>query len=518
LPLILTASLLSRPGVGAAQGGGGGGGENTPEEAVYTLEILYPKAIAAAPNGLDANNRCYFAYPGITYTIRAAAIGGSYPYTWSLSNAPGGMSIDASTGVITWTNPTTTASNIQVTCTDALDNTDSETYSITVGTSGWLFLDAVSGSDAAAGTLAAPWQTLDKLYDSSGAYERTYFRAGTYTPAGITVENADDVNGEERIIWAGVSRSTIWLAYPGDAQPIIDFGYSGTGYPYNTGDSVPRFRFGGAASCLIGLKFTNSMTMAFQMARGSNRGVYVWDCDFDNTGPGINGGNSAFIMWQAEYGSGGTPGSQCYGDVVIGCTFNDIDAVGTNGSNSVLKMYSMVKPLFDDNVITNSSDGVECFAYKADISQFTIRGNSFSNIGYTAISGNMDTHNTGEETYGEVCYNYVADADLSGLDIGNARVGDFIGQVDVYRNTFVCPIRVQNLYTVDGPYTFLHNVIQNADGAQAPWAYIQDTSISDSSRVTLTDNLTGASGVVDGSGNLTGANVSYLGTRGRQIP
>lgn len=493
------------------------GGSNTPEASIYSLEILYPKAVAAAPTGLDSNNRCYFAYTGLEYSIRAAAIGGSYPYTWSLSNAPSGMTINADTGVITWVNPTSTASNIQVTCTDSESTAVSETYSITVGTSGWNFVDAVSGNDTTGtGAIGAPWQTLGKVHASSAANSRTYFRAGTYTLAGITATNADDINGEERVEFSGSARSAIWLAYPGDARPVIDYEYSGTGYPYNTGASVPRIRISGTAIYVSGMRFVNSMTMAFQVSRSSNRGAYFWNNQFDNTGPGLDGGNSGFIMWMATYGGGGTPGTQCYGDVVIGNTFNDIDAVGTNGGNSVLKMYSMVKPLFYDNDITNTTASTEAFAYKADVSQFTIRGNRFSSIGNTAISGNMDSHNTGEETYGEVCYNYVADATTSCLDIGNAKVDPFIGQVDVYRNTFVGPIRIENVLTADGPYNLFHNVIQNADGAQSPWAYIQETSITDASRVVLTDNTTGASGVVDGSGNLV--NTALVGTRGHVIP
>jgi hypothetical protein len=510
------------------------GSSNTPFASQYPLEILYPKAVAAAPSGLDANNRCFFAYTGLTYTIRAAAMGGSYPYTWSLSNAPAGMSINSSTGVITWTNPTATASNIQVTCSDSASGTASETWSITVGTSGWYFVDAVNGNahstngGTGTGTAANPWLTLDDVYDGSTANSRVYFRAGTYTVANIpTFSNSGGAGtpyelGEEYIDWRDTSRATNWIAYPGDAQPVIDYGYIGTGFPYNTGDSKPRVLLQSNATALIGLKFINSMTMAFQFARTNRRGVYVWDCDFVNTGPGINGGNSAFLMWKALYGSGPTytPGTQAYGDVVIGCLFNDCDGVATTGGNSVWKMYSMLRPLFYDNDISDTTENVEACAYKADISQFTIRKNQFSNIGETAISGNMDTHlendGGGEETFGDICYNYVADAVLSGLDIGNAKVSTPIGRVDVYRNTFVCPIRIENLVTADGPYVLSKNAIQNADGAQSPWPHIQDTSITDSSRVTLDDNTAGASGIVDGSGNLI--DTSKLGTHGHVIP
>ncbi|MCE9638039.1 MAG: IPT/TIG domain-containing protein, partial [Planctomycetes bacterium] len=78
-----------------------------PSVAHHPLEITNIKPSGAG--GLDAQNRIFRAYPGIPYVIRAAVMGGSFPYTFSLSNVPAGMTVDARTGEVSWPNPTADA-------------------------------------------------------------------------------------------------------------------------------------------------------------------------------------------------------------------------------------------------------------------------------------------------------------------------------------------------------------------------------------------------------------------------
>ena len=60
----------------------------------------YPLELTNIGPSLASNNRIYRAYPGLEYNIRAAVIGGDYPYSFTLSNAPAGMTINAQTGPI----------------------------------------------------------------------------------------------------------------------------------------------------------------------------------------------------------------------------------------------------------------------------------------------------------------------------------------------------------------------------------------------------------------------------------
>lgn len=533
LPLVLLVSaawagLITQSG--ARLFTSGSGSANTPFASQFSLEVLSPKPSGSIPTGIDSNSPALHAYTGLTYKWRAAAIGGCLPYTWSATGAEAGKySIDADTGEITYTNPQAgdDTTNIQVTATDACSTAASQTYSITVGTSGWFFVDGTTDGSGDTGTAAAPFDTLAQAYSGMSAGSRLYIRAGTYTLTGITTTantNPNLANGEERIEWNNGVRGTAWLAYPGDARPVIDFEYTGDGFPYDgASESKPRIRMTGSQIVLIGLEFRRSMTMAFQMSRVNRQGVYVWNNVFDTIGPGLNGGNSAFIMWISHSNPGSTDTSS-YGDIVIG---NHFENVISGSGNSGVKMYAMQKSCICDNdfVDSNGAGEIEYVAIKGTNQEFSVVGNRFSDITDIAIGGNMaGTQNAdpddgnnfpGETTTGDILYNYVADATEAALDIGVTKIRE-IGRIDVKRNTFVGKIRVYNVATEDGIYNFDKNAIENADGAGSPWPFIEDALITDSSRVDIGDELTGASGVVDGSGNLV--DTSKVGQYGHVIP
>lgn len=489
----------------------------------YPLEITSPLPVGAVPNGLDADNRVYWAYPGLEYRIRTACIGGDYPYTYSLSGQPAGMEIVAgpattsgpsnTAGTITWTPASESDDDVSITvrCTDRDGDFTESTWGIDVVASRFKFIDAVNGSNANAGTLASPWQTLSKAYDSSGANSICYFRTGTYTPAGITVTNADDANGEERVEWRDDSRCTVWIAYPGDS-PVLDFEYTGTGFPYNTGDSVPRFRMSGETTWVEGLDVTRCMTMCFQLSRSARRGVMVYRNTIHDTGPGADiGGNHSQIMWVQLYGSGGVPDTQGWGDVVQNNTFSN------TSTQTTLKGYSWLKALVADNSVTNSP-GIEAIALKSDISQFTVRGNLLTDA---AIGGNLN--DTEDATFGEIAFNRVIWT-TTGFHVGDSKVNT-IGAFYVYRNTFVSPIAILNVATADGPYTYGTNVIVNSGGSGSPAVCTAlratCTSIADATRIVDSGtNLVGAAAdsIVDANGNLVGSyRTTYLGTRGYEL-
>lgn len=64
--------------------------------------------------------------------MRAAVIGGTYPYSFTLTDQPAGMTVD-SRGVITWPNPPASDSSITLTvATDSEGSQAQTTWSITV--------------------------------------------------------------------------------------------------------------------------------------------------------------------------------------------------------------------------------------------------------------------------------------------------------------------------------------------------------------------------------------------------
>ena len=265
-----------------------GGGDSD-----YPLEIASPKAVGDSPNGMDPEHRIYRAYPGLEYDIRVAAIGGNYPFTYALANAPAGMTIDATTGEIVWPDPQDDANDITVTVTDSSGAEVAETWSIAVGTAGFSFVDGVNGDSGGAGTIDDPWRTLADVHTNGGPDGIVYFRGGaTYTVDGMPIDNVG--TDEERIEFDESLQPVMWLAHPDDeTRPVIDFGYTGEG----EGAIVPRIRLSGANIYLDGLETTRSFRMAFQIGRFGEHGSTFRRLHMHDTGPGLDGGNSAFIMY-----------------------------------------------------------------------------------------------------------------------------------------------------------------------------------------------------------------------------
>jgi hypothetical protein len=176
--------------------------------------------------------------------------------------------------------------------------------------------------------------------------------------------------------------------------------------------------------------------------------------------------------------------------------------------------------LFAGNLVQDFHDAAATgFTVKGDISQFTIRGNRCTDIGKNCIGGNMNAANCTSDNEclnGEIAYNYFDDADYACIHIADDKI-NYITDLYIYRNTLACDIAIEDLATADGPYQFYHNAMQNNDGAGSPWPFFFDVGgITDSSRLVATDNETGASGVIDASGNLV--DTDLVGRRGHVIP
>ena len=201
----------------------------------YPLEIIQPQ------EGLDTKNRFYKAYPELEYNVRVAVIGGDYPFTYELVSAPSGMTINANTGVISWPNPASGTYSASVKVTDSKSASDQHTWSITVTTNGFKFLDAVNGKTVAeggTGTIGNPWKTIKDMYEgddyasktkSSYAYNFLCFKSGRYYMDGYIEDGS-------RLPLTGYKKPLVWLAYPGES-PVLDM-TDGYIVVYSGGDNV----------------------------------------------------------------------------------------------------------------------------------------------------------------------------------------------------------------------------------------------------------------------------------------
>jgi hypothetical protein len=473
---------------------------STAYAANYPLELVSPRAVGTAPSSIaesiTTQNRIFKAYPGIEYNIRAVVVGGEFPYVFSLSGAPGGMTINRGTGEIVWPNPTGTTVTPTISVTDAEGTVRSASWTITVTTSGFRFVDSVNGSayPAGAGTRDNPWRGLADIVNSPDAVagDVVYFRSGTYAPTGLTRASIGSV--WERVEFSS-AKPNIWIAYPGET-PVIDFGFR-VGV-----DAGVLFRLPTTNLYVDGLEATNARVIGFQTGDGAYgvfRRVRMHDLNMINAE--LDGSNAAFIMTLSSYSDADVGGNISGWSQHL--AIQDSEFFGSP-NNVAIKIYSQWKLLIEDNYFHDSLGGVEL---KADIPQFTYRHNVHERIPGISIGGNMHSYTT----HGEVLFNLVKPVGQYALDLNQ---DGYAKRVDIYRNTFLGRVRLRNTDAADGPFAFYNNVIVNDDSG----SHITMESV-DPSRATVSNNLVGTAsdGIVDANGRLLGTYVSFTGTRGYEI-
>jgi hypothetical protein len=517
------------------------GGTNSVVPAVYPLELVSPRAAGTSPieggAAMPSGHRIFKAYPGIEYNIKAVVIGGSYPYTFALDNAPTGMTIDADTGEISWPSPDTTASDIEITVTDAESTIATATWSITVtsSTNDFVFCD-VNAETNGSGSISSPYNTFGALRSGTNgtgtANKIVYFRAGTYSVMTTDPAAVDSYDGGSftyyKAGWGPVRGSSVkLLAYPGESV-TIDHGWEDIDQPgimfetttsstepiyfenltiRNAGNQCWKFSFGGAHFGVI----RNVTAQAIQNPTG-----------------GENPANFMFVS--------GTAADRQYW-AIQDCTVND-NLYNTDGAGG-FKFYAVQKVLVENMLAYNCADP---FDLKATCPRFEVRGCYIycrGGEGLTAtagIGGNMNGSGANQPS-GEIRYNRVSGrAAVEGYDaaVCDLNMDSLAGRIDVYRNTFVgrCRVRTDNL-TGDGPFRWYGNVHLHEEGTT--YASTGDIAHFDSASpldVIVTDldtdggslpNLRGAvgSGIVNEAGDLAlqgSYRTTYLGSRGHEIP
>jgi hypothetical protein len=143
-----------------------------------TLQVATPLVVntSSLPGGMV----------GSVYTASVAAVGGTPPYTWSLSpgggDLPAGLKLDRATGAITGTPALGGISNFMVKVTDAASPGQSATESLSVNVV----------SPLAVSTLTLPTAVLDSSYSQSlsafgGSQPYTWSVLSGSLPAGLTL-------------------------------------------------------------------------------------------------------------------------------------------------------------------------------------------------------------------------------------------------------------------------------------------------------------------------------------------
>jgi hypothetical protein len=466
--------------------------------ANYPLELVSPRAAGTSPTAgfiaMPAGHRIFKAYPGLEYNIRAVVIGGSYPYSFALTNAPAGMSINATTGEITWPNPQANATPT-ITVTDAEGTQRSSAWTITVTTAGFRFVSASAG-EGGNGTLASPWNTMADVDASRAPGEFVYFRTGTYNSNGIGRVSVG--SPWERVEFNGSIHPMVWMAYPGES-PVIDFGYRAGVDP----SALIRFQPSASAPLYLdGIRAHNFRNIGFQVISGGSDYTVLRRLVIYGMIQGMDGENPAGIMTTSNYGDASQYGA------IQDSEFFDLTGGGA------LKIYSHKKLVIEGNLFRDSDSG---FDLKAHVPRFDVRDNVFQNVRNDVLFGNMNTSGTGEPASGEIRFNNINTANSTwSLDVNQDGQA---AEIFIHRNTLVGPVRVRNADSADGPFHFQNNVIVNGNSGTPSGSHITLENVSDASRITRNNDLTGypGDGIVNSSGFLTSAYSRYVGTHGHQI-
>lgn len=479
-----------------------GGPMNDAEPSRYPLELVAPRAPGTTPSDdpgtpvMPAGHRHFKAYPGLEYDIRAVVIGGSYPYSFSLADAPEGMTIDARTGRIVWPSPVEGSVSPTLTVVDGEGTEISSSWTIEVSTASFRFVDSNAGNDADSGTIETPWRTLAGVLQNGAAGQVVVLRAGTYDTQGMPVDGPDTW---ARVEFNGQVHAVQWLAYPGET-PLIDNGYS-------LGTQNSHFlRFYGSEETpvyLDGLSFTNAWDKGIQFTSGTDYAVFR-RLDVSGIAEAIDGSNSAGIMTLSSYA-----------DPSWYAAYQDNDFHGNAPGG--IKQYSHRKLLWEDSTFRDSGSGPDL---KAHVPRFEVRGCSFLDNapGYCGLFGNLAmSDELGERSSGEIRYNLIMCGDDPMTWAMDVNQDSEAAEIHLYRNTFVGTVRVRNTDSEDGPFAFTRNVIVNSSTEPE---HVTFEEVTDPTRVTFDDNLVGtpADGIVDADGELQGMYVDHLGTHGHRIP
>lgn len=465
--------------------------------ANFTLEITNPQP------SLDTNSRYYKTYTGLEYKVPVVVFGGEYPFTYSLTTSPSGMTIDATTGIITWSNPVEAGSPHSVTAqvTDDESSTDSVSWTITVDTTNAIFLDAAVG-DGGVGTIGDPFNSLVDVYTGTDITARNnsdyfgcfmYFRAGTYDPEGY-FENSGQ---QYQLEWFSTTKPYVWIEYPGETV-IIDHDRTASGAFFDLQSAGARNDF-----WVQGIKFQDMLNHAFRV--GGDRVVF-FDCEFSNQGPGVDGNNSSSIMLHAS--------ATVHDYVAITyCDFNT-----HTGVSSFQKIYECNKLVIANNTHANTSDG-EGTAIKADSVNIDIRRNTYTDALRQVLGGNWDNCNNMEFRWNLVLGAYPDSGAQTHGALTMNHDNTSIGPVYIYRNTLDGICLARRGTTGDGPFNLTDNVIVNEDLGTPADSHIQHGTVDDTSVYVLSGNIVGyaADNIIDANGDLMGIYTQYLGTKGYQL-
>ena len=495
--------------------------------------------IAGSPV-LPSTNRIFRAYPGIEYNIRPAVWGGAYPFTYSLSNAPSGMTINSSTGEISWPNPQSNSGTITLTVTDSDKTVVNAQWAITVSTSGFYFINSNYTGGTTNGAINTPFKTLlaacTAVKDATAIF---YFRNGTYD---LFQTYFDD--GKAMVIHADRTTAQTWLGYPNETAVIR----GNNTYVYAQYGYFDNLTFGTANNMVVANRDFDIGAIKFWGGPSGNLAT-VRRCKFRNlhgiTSVNLNQG---FILGTSE------PATGNYTQYGFFMVLQDNDFGYFSGAEPIGSLYARSYTLIEDNYVHDGglqASGIgatEVVGAKREMFYTAVRHNKF--IYPSNASVVYESYNSYYGTDQEISFNLIAHGSTSGMAFNIY----FTPRTYVHRNTIIGRVGEQaltsgnssgtacgsvgpsngvfgyNPYSTIMPHVFSNNVIINPNNNYS-WGpgnynnanyfgFYAATAANGYSCITDSNNLksTSLTTVIDSNsvtaGTYTLVNRSYVGTYG----
>ncbi|WP_456444663.1 hypothetical protein [Oceanithermus sp.] len=373
--LALLALTACTPGNPAPDNPGAAGDWRLPEgyyePAKMPMVLVHPRP--EAPGWAYARN----AYPGLRWEIPIVVQGGAWPFRYEIADDGGaeGLEIGGEMtrireggwilhrptpeyGTLWWDDPKPGSYDLKLRVTDQEGSTLGLALTLTVGTEGWVFVDAEQGSDATGdGSLERPFASLQPLYGDPSPYAHQ-----RVVLAGVVPMNGNQTNGNLRI--ADDLAPRIYVGWPG-REAVLE------AFEGKVNVDSPDFY-------LANLEFRDRSDYAPDTGSYLHM-ITVWDdtrrftmhrvhvSRFQGVPHNVGYGNSGVIMLTNN-------GGQRYHVAMVGNTFS-----GPGGI--VSSIYALRESVFERNVVRdaelNIADGSVwgLFYFKRDNEYVSVRAN-----------------------------------------------------------------------------------------------------------------------------------------------
>ncbi|WP_431687920.1 putative Ig domain-containing protein [Hahella sp. NBU794] len=342
------------------------------------------------------------AYPGVEYNIRLGVIGGKFPYSFGLTQAPSGMSIHPKTGEISW-KPSASLEGqsyqVKVDVYDSLQQMTSQEYTLQVTSTGFHFVSPYGSDESGDGTINSPWKTISHGVDQGTTDDILYVRGGDYY----------------ELINFSANKTNKVLAFPSET-PVVDVNYAGV--------MDTKGEFG----VIDGLEIKNCARWCFYVSGAETDWIFRRN-HMHHLYDTSTSGNPSFIF----FNDGGRYNTARF--VIQNNTFHDLfdrgsGIHGDNTSNhhgSSMVMYDVRESLIEDNVAYNI-DG-NGYHDKDNSFKNTFRGNLAYNVSQAGLSISNQYY-----SFGVDILNNKLTGKFVGLRIGHQNVG-VIGNILAHHNT-----------------------------------------------------------------------------------